>query len=233
VTEKTRLLSYIRGWTWKMPEPRNEIMSVLSRVLKADPLAPWDVTRAEREGRATAWEVADIYRRFVPGCEKSYLQDTSNHVGIRQSRRIQGRQAATTEDAMHFVTYPDEIARSSWDIDVWPADSHSAPAVDRNNEEWRQRSARMREGAYFGIRYGCLLPVGVENLLVAGRCISAEHVAQSSLRIQQTCQATGEAAGTAAGMSLRRGVAPSELDAMDVAARLADIRHAVEPFIEP
>lgn len=227
VKEQKRLLGYVRGWIWKMPAPRNELISVLSRVLKADPLDPWDITRAEREGRATAWEAADVYRRFVPGCEQSYLLDTSNHVGIRSSRRIRGLATVTARDAIDLVSYPDEIARSSWDIDVWPADSYTAPAVDRDSDAWKQRIERLHAGGYFGIRYGALLPIGVDNLLVAGRCLSAEHVAESSLRIQQTCQATGEAAGTAAAMSLARRVTPRELDALDIVGQLRRDRQAL------
>lgn len=231
VTEKTRLLNYIRGWAWKLPEPRNEILSVISRVLKVDPLDPWDMTRAEREGRAQAWEAADVYSRFVPGCEQAYLQDTSNHIGVRSSRRIRGLATATTRDAMEFKTYPDEIARSSWDIDVWPADSYSAPAVARETAQWKQRHERMRAGAYFGIRYGCLVAQGVDNLMMAGRCLSAEHVAESSLRIQQTCQSTGQAAGTAAALSLKHNTTPRELDPLLVVRQLDLDRAAVVPAV--
>lgn len=228
VTEMTRLLSYIRHWLWKLPEPRNEIMSVISRVLKVDPLDPWDMTRAEREGRAQAWEAADVYRRFVPGCEKSYLLDTSNHIGVRSSRRICGIHTVTTKDAVDFVSYPDEIARSSWEIDVWPADSFSAPTISRESPEWKERAERMRQGAYFGIRYGCLLAQGIENLMMAGRCLSAEHIPESSLRIQQTCQSTGQAAGTAAAMSLKLDISTHKLDPMLVVAQLEKDRTAVK-----
>jgi hypothetical protein len=233
VKEKSRLLNYIRHWVWEMPLPSNEILSVMSRVLKVDPLDPWDLTRAEREGRAQAWEVADFYRRFVPGCEKSFLRETSNHIGVRSSRRICGEAVVTTDDAMELRSYPDEVARSSWDIDIWPSDSYSAPAVDRESAAWKERHERIKAGGYFGIRYGCLLAKGVENLMMAGRCISAEHVAESSLRIQQTCQATGQAAGTAAALSIQAGVSTHRLDPQAVVAQLEKDRAAIEPVAVP
>lgn len=224
-----RVLNYAKGWLWPLPSHRPELMLVTSRVLKVDPLDPADLTRAEREGREQAWQVADYYRKYVPGCEQSYLLDTSNHLGIRSSRRIRGIETVRERDAVEFRKYPDSIARGSWDIDVWPADSYTAPAVDREAPGYRERKQKLVDGAYYDIRYGCLVAQGVDNLLVAGRCLSAEHVAESSLRIQQTCMATGQAAGTAAALSLEHGTTPRELDPMKVAAQLEADRAAVEP----
>jgi 2-polyprenyl-6-methoxyphenol hydroxylase-like FAD-dependent oxidoreductase len=226
-----RVTLYARMWLWAMPRHRNELLLVTSRVLKVDPLDPFDLTRAEREGRDQAWQVADYYKRYVPGCEASYLVDTSAHIGLRSSRRIRGLATVTARDALDFRKYPDGIARSSWDIDVWPADSYTAPAVDRDSEAYKQRHARLAAGDWFDIRYGCLLPAGVDNLLVAGRCLSAEHLAQSSLRIQQTCMATGQAAGTAAALSLRAGVTPRELDPAVLVAQLERDRDVEPAFV--
>ena len=231
VTEQERLLSYIQGRNWRLPEMRREMLSVISRVLKIDPLDPFDFTRAEREGREQAREAADFYVRRVPGCEEGYLLDTSAQIGVRSSRRLRGLATVTEADAREFRKYPDSIARSSWSIDVWPADSYSAPAVDRTSEESLSRHERLREGEYFDIRYGCIVAAGLDNLLMAGRCISAEHVAQSSLRIQQTCMATGEAAGVTAALSLCDGTTPRELDPATVVRQLErdrDVESAYE-----
>jgi hypothetical protein len=232
ITETDRLPMYVNGKLWQMPSPRNEYLSVMSRVLRVDPLDPFDFTRAEREGRAQAWECADACRRFAPGFEHAYLLDTSMQIGLRSSRRVQGLATVTAEDADAFRKYPDGIARSSWDVDVWPADSYTAPAVDRGAPDYAARRAQLIAGEYFDIRYGCLVARGIDNLLVAGRCISAEHRAQASLRIQQTCMATGQAAGTAAAMSLHASVTPRELDAASLVGQLAADRAAVEPAFE-
>ncbi len=229
LVEKRRFLGYVRGWAWPLPEPRREMLSVLSRVLKVDPLDPFDCTRAEREGRAQAWQAADAMKRFAPGYEQSYLLDTSNQIGIRSSRRLRGLATVTDEDARDFRKYPDGIARSSWDLDVWPADSYTKPAVPRGEAHYLPRQERMKAGDYFDIRYGCLVAEGVDNLLMAGRCISAGHSAESSLRIQQTCMATGEAAGTTAALSLAQRTTPREMDPMRVVDRLEKIRAQVSP----
>ena len=85
----------------------------------------------------------------------------------------------------------------------------------------------MNKGDYFDIRYGCLVAQGVDNLLMAGRCISASHLAEASLRIQQTCMSTGQAAGTAAALSLHDNTTPRELDPMRVVKQLEKDRAAV------
>ena len=232
VVEQNRLLGYIRGWHWLLPERRREMLSVISRVLKVDPLDPWDFTRAEREGREQARQAADFLGRYVPGLEDAYLLDTSAQIGLRSSRRLKGMATVTEQDAREFRKYPDGIARSSWNIDIWPADSYSAPAVDRSTEQFKRRNEQLKAGEYFDIRYGCIVAAGLDNLLMAGRCISAEHVAESSLRIQQTCMATGEAAGAAAALSLRAGVTPRELDPGVVVAQLEKDRDVEPAFVE-
>ena len=84
----------------------------------------------------------------------------------------------------------------------------------------------MRAGDYFDIRYGCIVAQGVDNLLMAGRCISASHLAEASLRIQQTCMSTGQAAGTAAAISIRVKTTPRELDPLLVVKQLEADRAA-------
>jgi len=224
-----RVLNYAKSLHWPLPAQRPEIALVVSRVLKVNPLDPWELTEAEREGREQARQLAHFYRKYVPGCEDSYLLDTSNHIGVRSSRRIEGLATVTARDAIEFRKHPDGIARASWDIDVWPADNFTASPVDRQSEAYRQRKADLAAGEYYDIRYGSLVAKGIDNLMVAGRCLSAEHIAQSSLRIQQTCMATGQAAGTASAMSLAQGTSPRELDPLVVVAALARDREAVAP----
>ncbi|MFO7870352.1 MAG: FAD-dependent oxidoreductase [Kiritimatiellia bacterium] len=228
VTEQNRLLNYIRGWNWLLPEKRHELLSVISRVLEVDPLDPFDFTRAEREGREQARQAADFLCRYVPGLERAYLLDTSAQIGLRSSRRLRGLSTVTGDDAMEFRKYPDSIARASWNIDIWPANSYSAPAVDHSSDEFKRRREELLTGEYFDIRYGCIVAAGVDNLLMAGRCISAEHVAESSLRIQQTCMSTGQAAGVAAALSVGEETTPRELEASRVADQL-ELDRDVDP----
>jgi len=232
ITTKSRLLGYIKGKNWRLPEERNEYLNVISRVIRTNPIDPWELSAAERTGRQQAYEAADFYCKNVPGFENAYLLDTSNQIGIRSSRRIDGIQKVSASDALNFVKYPDSIARSSWHIDVWPAESYTAVAVDRESDEAKKKKQRLNAGEYFDIRYGCIVAKGIDNLLMAGRCLSAEHYAEASLRIQQTCMSTGQAAGTAAALSLKNNKSPRELDPMIVVNQLDKDRAATEPAFE-
>jgi hypothetical protein len=229
--EQNRLVNYYTGNHWRLPDKRSEMMCVLSRVLKVDPLDPADFTRAEREGREQACEAAEALIRYAPGFENAYLLDTSAQVGLRSSRRLHGIATVTEQDAREFRKYPDGVARSSWNIDIWPSDSYHAPAVDRSTEAYKKRKAQLIAGEYFDIRYGCIVAEGIDNLLLAGRCVSAEHVPESSLRIQQTCMSLGQAAGTAAALSLQAKSTPRELDASLLVKQL-EMDRDVNPAFE-
>jgi len=219
-----------QGFGRSMGPVLSERMGTGRRVLRVNPLDPWDMTRAEREGRAFAWEAVEAKRKD-PAYRDVWLVQTSDHIGVRSSRRIRGRATVTAEDAWLFRKSPEGIARSSWDIDVWPADDADKPPVARHEPAYRERIEQMKLGAYFDIPFGCLIAQGVENLMMAGRCISAEHLAQASLRIQQTCIATGQAAGIAAAMSLAQDVPPEGLDIAALQEALARARD-VEPAFD-
>lgn len=102
-----------------------------------------------------------------------------------------------------------------------------------DSPDYASRMRRTEAGDYYDIPYGCLVPAGVDGLLTAGRCISAEHESQASLRIQQTCMSLGQAAGTAAALSLQAGVSPRDLDPATVIRQLERDRQAVEPVCAP
>lgn len=107
------------------------------------------------------------------------------------------------------------------------------PAVPRDKSDYKARHRHaVAVGDYFDIPYGCVVARGVDNLLMAGQCISASHVAESSARIQQTCIATGQAAGTAAALSLEANTTPRELDPRVVIDRLDADRAATEPAFD-
>ena len=78
------------------------------------------------------------------------------------------------------------------------------------------------EGTCYGIPYGCLVSANISNLLVCGRCISVDHIAHASTRIQGTCIQTGQAAGTAAALCLLHKTLPSELDIVRLRNILAE-----------
>ena len=194
---------------------------------RVDPLDPFTVSAALREARGDIWRQADA----LPAGR--YLVDTAAELGIRTSRIVQGFARVTDDDAWELRKADDGIARSSWEIDIHPPDDER-PLPERwlhsKSEAYARFARRLTGGDWFDIPYGCLVAAGVDNLLVAGRCISAGYLAQGSLRIQQTCVSTGQAAGTIAALSLQADATPRELDPAVVVAQLVQDRDVAPAF---
>ncbi len=172
-----------------------------------DPLNPADLTYAHVQAFEVAWQLVEFFRRYVPGCEECYLVSSASYVGVRESRRVVGEYVLTARDVLGAAGFEDGIARGFYPVDIHAADGTGDAA-----------GARLR--APYEIPYRCLVPRDVEGLLVAGRPISADHVAHGSLRVMGTTMALGEAAGTAAALCHLRGVSPRRLDGREVRAQL-------------
>lgn len=172
-----------------------------TRVVGLSPTSAADLTTAEIEGRRQAHELARFLIADVPGFERASLQQCAPQIGIRESRRIRGRYALSGEDVVAGRKFPDGIARSNYPIDI-----HSPTGAGTQIQH-------PPSGDYYEIPYRCLVPLDVDNLLVAGRCISATHEGQSALRIMPTCFAMGQAAGAAAAIAAARGVSPADVPA--------------------
>jgi hypothetical protein len=172
-----------------------------------DPFNTLQMTEAERIGRAQVLMYRDVFRKYVPGFEKAFILDTGSILGIRESRRLCGEYMLSDGDIRMAARFDDAIACCAW-----PMEDHSAG----RSTKW----VWLEGGSYYQIPYRCLLPVGVDNLLVAGRCASATHDAQASLRVTAQCFAMGEAAGLAAAISVHTATAPRNLDVTHLRARL-------------
>jgi hypothetical protein len=163
-----------------------------------------DLTDAEMEARRQTHELARFLMSDVAGFEEAYLQQTAAQIGIRESRRIRGEYTLAAEDVLAARKFPDGIARSAYPIDIHnPA---GAGTVIRS----------VPKGDHYEIPFRCLVPTGMENLLVAGRSVSATHEAQASLRVMPQCFAMGEAAGVAAAVAIRQRIAPRAVDAAEL-----------------
>ena len=178
----------------------DEVTVNMTRVVGIDPLDPDDLTRAEMEARAQVMELLAFFRRDVPGFENCRLAATAAQIGIRESRRIVGAYTLSADDVLSARTFEDAVARS-----VYPIDIHNPSGSGTTTH-------RLPAGASYEIPYRCLVPQSVEDLLVAGRCISTTHEAHASTRLTPTVMTLGQAAGTAAALALRRGVPPRAVD---------------------
>lgn len=228
---------YVPGWSNPVGRTGRSIgktglfQAGLLRFLELDPLDAWDLTRVMREGRREAWRRLES-KRATPGCECVFLAGTASLPGVRSSRRIKGVKTSTADDAFHLRKHADGIARASWEIDIHSAiDPKAKPVMD--SPDYADRVHRTEAGDYYDISYGCIVAADVDNLLMAGRCISAEHESQASLRIQQTCMSLGQAAGATAALSIKEGVTPRQLSATDLVKQLEKDRAAIEPVFVP
>lgn len=165
----------------------------------ADATRSEDLAEAEVALRRQILECVAFFRAFVPGCRGAYLSATAASVGVRESRRLAGSYVLSDDDVRMGRRFPDAIARGGF-----PIDSHDARGASMAASE-----ALL---AGYDIPFRCLLPETVDDLVVAGRCISAELRALASARITGTCMAMGQAAGTAAALAAAASVSLRELD---------------------
>jgi hypothetical protein len=166
------------------------------------------LSAGEVEGRRQIRDYLRFLRECVPGFEESYALDIAPQLGIRETRRIAGAYALTAEDVLGCASFADSIG-----VNAWPLERHVAGDV-----EWRWPPPEAR--GYNQLPYRMLLPQGVRNLLVAGRCASMTPEAQSAARVSGGCFVMGQAAGTAAHLALGAGADPAALDVAALQAQL-------------
>lgn len=176
-----------------------------------DPLDPFALGEAEVELRGQIDSCLRFLRTYVPGYENCHYKSSGSTLGVRETRRIMGDAMVDDADVEQGRHYEDAVVHNAWFlIDIHnpagggQAEGHSQPAQP------------------YDIRYGCLLPRGIENLLTAGRCISGTHRAHASYRVMTVCMAMGEAAGVAAALAVKSGKTPREVGACEVRRVLRD-----------
>ncbi len=186
-----------------------QVLSVNStRIVKVLGTDVWDLTYAEWKGRQQVRQIANFLIKYVPGFEKSYVSQSGTTMGVRETRRIVGQYQLTADDVLSGRQFEDGIARCPYPVDI----HHPAgPGTVLKP---------LPAGQAYEIPLRCLLPLKVENLIVAGRCISGTHEALSSYRIMPVSMATGQAAGLCAALSVRKNRTPKSVPAQDVRIRL-------------
>ena len=173
-------------------EKSTEIAVNMVHVLNCDCTDAEDLSRVRTEGIEQAEYILDFFRAEIPGFEKAFISQFAPQAGVRETRRIIGDYILTENDVVSSRHFCDEIAQGIWGIDV-----HSPDGVHKGIDRYFDRP--------YGIPYRCITPQGIDNLYVIGRPISADHIAHSSSRINATCMALGQAAGTAAQMAVTAG----------------------------
>lgn len=167
-----------------------------------------ELSEAETLGRRQIASVASFLRE-VPGFENAYIVDIAPQVGIRETRRVQGHYMLTESDVLQCASFDDTIG-----VNGWPLELHLKGDVEFR---WPQ----IPESRGFNhLPYRMTVPMGLDNLWVAGRCASMTHEAQSAARVTGACFVMGQAAGTAADLALSAGCSSQAVDTAALQARL-------------
>ncbi|OGI00221.1 MAG: hypothetical protein A2Y25_00100 [Candidatus Melainabacteria bacterium GWF2_37_15] len=150
-----------------------------------NPLDPWDISYAYRQGRKQIKRITEFCRKYLVGFEEAYISQVAPSLGIRDSRRIEGVYQLTEDDILNNKKFEHSSAKSNYPFDV------------HGKEKDKNEITRRNEKDYYDIPIEALTPKNISNLMVVGKCLSATFKAQSSARIMPNCIAMGESAGKA------------------------------------
>lgn len=195
----------------KLQNPREDVLKMhhmddhiihlnSTRVIKCSPVNAEELSIAEREARKQTFELYTFLKENCDGFEHAILLASGPSIGVRESRMINGHYILNVDDLKNCTKFEDSIAACNYDIDI-----HNPSGSGTSHYFFK-------EGTFYTIPYRCLLPLGTDNLLVAGRCISGTHEAQASYRIMPVCCTLGEAAGTAAALANKARSSVNDID---------------------
>lgn len=155
------------------------------------------ISKAQAEGRRNCVKLYKVLKEHFPGFKNARIRKIADHIGVRETRRIVGRHVVRVEDALNGKRYPDTVAATTYNFDLPdPIKISYDPMMgDVRNPRPERKHVVIR------IPYGALLPQGINNLIVAGRCISVEREVLGPARIIGPCMMMGQAAGTAASLA--------------------------------
>ena len=174
-------------------------------VFDVDNTDPASTSSALLQGRQMAAQYRNAFAEYHPAFADAVLVATGSLLGVRETRRIIGDYVLTVDDYIARRSFPDEICRNAYGIDVHRSREENQELTKKSIaelKEWNRVATRgLNRGESFGVPYRCLTPRGLMNVLVAGRCISTDRQTNGSVRIMSCCLNTGEAAGIAAAMA--------------------------------
>ena len=169
-----------------------------------------DLSEAEIEAREQVFEIHNFLKENFLSFKDSRVLSTALQIGIRESRKVEGEYTLTVEDLKSLARFDDAVAVANYDIDI------------HNPEGAGTSHYYFGAGEWYEIPYRCLIPKGMNNLLVTGRCISSTHEAQESYRIMPYCAEIGQAAGIASAVAKQSGVDVRFVDTEHVRAKLRE-----------
>ena len=194
-----------------VPTPQNRILVSpgrhvdeavvnMSRVTDINGADAFSLSEGEIKAQLQLIAIVDFLKTFVPGFEKSYFVESSQHLGVRETRRLVGRYKLSGIDVITGKRFEDAICKGNYLIDI-----HDP------NGKYGAIGGNIRAD-FYEVPFRSLCSKRYNNLLAVGRCISADHIAHSATRIQGTCMLTGQAAGTASALALKSGIGACDVN---------------------
>jgi hypothetical protein len=178
------------------------------------------LTEALLWARKSLVEYERYYKEYLKGFGQMELMATASQLGCRESRRIMGDYLLDVEDFKRRAVFADEIGRYCYPVDI-----HAAKSDQASYDEYARdfQNLRYNNGESYGVPYRVLLPKGLSNVLVAGRCVSADRYIQSSIRVMPGCFITGQAAGVAAAIAIAKGTDTRGFPVPELQSRLKSV----------
>ncbi|MBO4325741.1 MAG: FAD-dependent oxidoreductase [Clostridia bacterium] len=187
-----------------------------TRVIKHDPTDAFSISDAEMEGRRQVYEMFRFLKENSGACRDAELIAVASHIGVRESRKLRGEHVLTADEIKNMTDFEDTIAVGNYEIDI------------HNPEGTGTTLYYFNGGEYYRIPYRSLLPKEYDNLLVAGRCLSATHEAHSAVRIMPICACLGQAAGVAMAIARKTGTGTHSVDVALIRSRLKELGSVVD-----
>ena len=179
-----------------------------TRIIRMDPTNAFDVSKAEIAARRQVYEMEQFLKENSKAFENSTIISIASEIGVRESRKLKGVHVLTAQELKDCTPFEDSIALGNYEIDI------------HNPNGTGTELYYFKEGEYYRIPYRCLVPKEYDNMLVAGRNISATHEAQAAVRIMPICCCMGEAADTAIGHAYNTGANVHTVDVKAVQEKL-------------
>jgi len=215
-TPRVSLKAYTR--TWKQAKERGEVnvprefvlffetstpgvvIVNTSRIQGLDGTNPYDLTKAEMEGRRQNQEIFRFLKTHCRGFERAIRVDSAAQIGVRETRRIMGLYTLTADDLLQEKAFPDPIALGGYPIDI-----HSPDKAETISDH-------LAEDTRYQIPMRSLLMEKPENVIVAGRCLSATHEAMAAIRVSPIAMAIGQAAGVMAATAVATSLPANQVE---------------------
>ena len=193
---------------YRQPTP-GTVCCNMTNAIEIDGTDAESLTKGVFTCRSQILPIIKFLREYVPGYENCWLMSSASLIGIRETRHFEGLETLSKDDILEAKYYDNWVVRRGWfNFDVH---NLTGASLDKTGIQhgWKQNGE-------YTIPYGCLLPKGVEGLLLSGRNISGSHMAHSNFRIMSVCIAIGEAAGVAAALSVKKSLKLTQVDVKEI-----------------